>query len=175
MEILALLNPHSKDLRMLPPGFQHLTSQDISHALSYIKTKGPRLVGRYKHAEQLVYKKSLNDELFKAMQKTAKLNKWKNTQSLHKLTEIAVDVYCHQPRCKTCKGIGERMWGARKIVCPTCNGSTWLQISDAEISRTIGVDPSNYHRVHKDRMTIAMRILADWDRICCGVIAKSIR
>ncbi len=175
MEILALLNPHSKDLRMLPPGFQHLTSQDISHALSYIKTKGPRLVGRYKHAEQLVYKKSLNDELFKAMQKTAKLNKWKNTQSLHKLTEIAVDVYCHQPRCKTCKGIGERMWGARKIVCPKCGGSTWNRIYDTDIAEAAGIDHSAYAKTHKERFGAAMETLRQWDRICCEVLRKSMR
>lgn len=175
MEILALLNPHGKDLRMLPPGFQHLTSTDISHAISFIKTKGPRLVGRYKHAEQEVFKNSLNNELLIVLQKTAKANKWKNIESLQRLADVAVNLYCRPQRCSQCKGVGKRIWGDRIIVCDKCDGSTWNTYSDAEIAKAIGIDRSNFGRVHKERLSVAIRILIDWDRICCSTIRKSMR
>lgn len=175
MEILALLNPHGKDLRMLPPGFQHLTSTDISHAISFIRTKGPRLIGRYKHAEQEVFKNSLNNELLISLQKTAKANKWKNTENLQRLADVAISLYCKPKRCTQCKGIGRRKWGDRIIVCSKCDGSTWNTYSDASISRFLGVEPSNFVRVHKERLSVAIRTLIDWDRICCNTIRKSMR
>lgn len=175
MEILALLNPHSKDLRMLPPGFQHLTPSDISHAVSFIRTKGPRLVGRYKHAEQEVFRNPLNKELLIILSKTAKANKWKNIDNLQMLADVAVTLYCKPQRCTQCKGVGRRKWGDRIIICDKCDGSTWNSLSDAVIARAIGVDPSNFIRVHKERLSVAIRILIDWDRICCNTIRKSMR
>lgn len=174
-ELLAQLNPHSKDLRMLPPGFQALTAIDIAHALGRINKKGPRLLLRYKYAEHEQFFEPLNVELILTITKTAETEKWKNLATLSRLCHIAIQIVCRQPRCNKCKGIGERMWGSRRIVCPSCRGNSWQRIYDTDIAAQLGVEAKAYGKTYKKRLGAAMDILRDWEIVALASLKKSMR
>lgn len=174
-ELLAQLNPHSKDLRMLPPGFQAITAIDIAHAVGRINKKGARLLIRYKYAGHDQFFPSLVRELITEVKKISLKERWRNKQDEEKLSQIAILIFSRQPRCGKCRGIGSRMWGARKITCPTCRGNSWQRIYDSDISDTLGIKSTTYAKTHKRRLGAAMSVLTDWEQDALRVLNKSMR
>lgn len=174
-ELLAQLNPHCKDLRMLPPGFQAITAIDIAHAVGRINKKGARLLLRYKYAGHDQFYQPFVRELMTELKKIAAKEKWRNRQDEKKLSEIAILIFSRQPRCEKCHGIGERMWGARKITCPVCRGNTWKRIFDSDISDKLGIKSSTYAKTHKRRLGAAISILSDWEKDGLIALCKSMR
>lgn len=174
-ELLAQLNPHSKDLRMLPPGFQAITAIDIAHAIGRIPKKGARLLMRYKYAGHDKFYPSLVRELVTELKKIASREKWRNKQDEEKLSQVAIAIFARQPRCGKCHGIGSRMWGARKITCPACHGNTWQRIFDTDISDYFGIKSTTYAKTHKRRLGAAMTVLGDWEKDGLAVFNRTMR
>ena len=174
VELLALLNAKIKDIRLLPPGFEHITDQDISFALSFVPGDGPRLLGRIKYADQTAFLASLEYNLYKELKHRARLEKWRNLRPLRALSRLAVSVYTSPKRCKRCRGIGEKKWGAKIIVCPRCEGSTWEPIFSVDFADAIGVSDTRWPTWRK-RLGTALDILAGWDDLCIRGFSKALK
>lgn len=175
MEILALLNPRTKDLQSIPAGFEQLNSQDIAHAIGFINAMGPRLLARYKYANHSIFGVPLKDCLLKIMQKQAQRRKWRKSALLDTVCFLAIKMYCHPKRCENCRGIGQRVWGSRLIICPKCQGSTWHSVKNTEVAEVLGIDADTYEKHWKAKLGIATTTLQDWDRECCKEIKKALR
>lgn len=176
MEIFSLLNPHTKDLSRVEPGFESLKSIDVAHGLTFIRHRGARLLARVKYADQKSFETSLINELTKQLHKVAKRNKWKmrKAEFLESISKISVVVYCHHPKCKLCRGVGSRIVEDKKIVCPRCNGSTWERINSAELSRALEIDEHAYRATWRNRFSAAISALSDWDRDACKSMRRSL-
>ena len=187
VELISRLNAKSQDLRMLPPGFEVLTQSDLSHAISLIQIKGARLLARVAYADQKSFAPELSHELLLRLKEAAKREKWHNTAPIKKLAAVAVTVYCAPQRCQKCRGLGERMWGAKKIQCPICvatigfpgetvkRGSGWSRVYWSDIAFEIGVVKETMSRTWKRRYGLAIRVLMNWDRMVWDDLAKAIK
>lgn len=187
VELISRLNAKSQDLRMLPPGFERLGASDLSHAISLIQIKGARLLARVVYADQKSFAAELTHELLLCLKDHARLEKWHNTAPLKKLVAVAVTVYCAPQRCRKCQGIGERMWGAKKIQCPVCTatigfsdepvkrGSGWSRVYWSDIAAEIGVAKETMSRTWKRRYGLAIRTLMNWDRMVWDDLANAIK
>lgn len=174
-EIMSRLNAHAQDWGMLPPGFGSLGQQDIAMALGFVHGSGPRLLGRVRYAQQDIFAKPLAELLAKKLKLWGRNSKWKNLGPIPRLAEAAVECYCAPKRCGSCKGIGQRVWANRVIVCPACGGSTWRVYRPYEMASYIGVDDANWARTWAARLGVALDILAGWDRRCLAGFDRSLR
>ena len=174
LELLSYLEPKTQDIRGLPPGFGKLNQADIAHALSYVHGRGPRLLGRVKYALQDEFLAPLEYQLTKSLKHRARVEYWRAIGPLPSCSKLAVKLYARPDRCQKCDGVGERLWGARIIICPRCTNSKWEPVTNASMSRFIGVDRANFERVWKSRLGVAMAVLGGWDNRCVGGLRKAL-
>lgn len=165
LETLAILNPRSVDPRAIPTGGQPLTAHDLSHALGFIRSPGPRLLARYQYADQ----ESVRMELEKSLARELPEH-----PERPRLARLAVQVYCRRGRCPRCRGVGERTRGARRIVCPRCHGSTWERIESQDLARALGINQASFREVERI-FSVAVGTLADWDGLVARVLQKVLR
>lgn len=174
VELISRINAKAQDLRMLPPGFDRLSSSDICHAISMFDTKGARLLGRVMYADQPSFAKELQHELLLALKVAAMQEKWHNIAPLAKLSGVAVTIYCAPERCRQCKGIGQKLWGARVVRCQACtrkaeNGDVshgYQRVYFTDIAQKLGITKFSMTRIWKQRYGLAIRLLMKWDEQC---------
>lgn len=175
IELLGHLNAKGQNLSFLPAGFDSLDQEDICHAVSMVQSTGARLLGRVRYADQPVFLDELQHQLMLELKRYALREKWKNITPMVTMVRIIPDMYCKVPRCRKCKGIGQRMWGNRLVTCRVCRGHGWEFIPQSDIAEKLKVSESEYTRTWRKRVGLAFDILARWDQILCDEFAKAIR
>jgi hypothetical protein len=173
-EILARLNPKTPDMRMLPVGYANLSPSDIAHAVSMIPSVGGRFLARAAYAGDYLSAHGLAKCLLEYARSEAEKRRWRNILPLSIACHETVRHYISPQRCTHCNGIGERIWGGRKITCQHCNGSTWERVFNADIAKKIGVSEENYSRTWNSRMALLSAKLREWDNECCQHLSRAL-
>lgn len=173
-ELLGRLNAKGSDLRMLPPGFGRYTQADVAHALSFVQSKGARLVGRVRYARQMEFADELIHELVMGLKRKAKRERWKGIAPITRIATVAVSMYASPRRCQQCQGVGARKWGAKVLVCDKCKGSSWETTANEDIIGAIGVDAEAWDKTWQRRFGFAMEELGRWDSECIRDLRKAL-
>lgn len=173
-ELIARLNPKAQGLEQGPPTFGAISQIDIAHAIAHVPDEGARLLVRVRYAEQPEFRQELILHVTERLIRRASQQKWRNRKPLPQLAAVAVDTFTRPRRCSACRGIGERMWGHRKIVCQQCGGSTWNPYRPSELARAMGVSWHAWENTWAERLGIALDVLGSMDHMALNGLHRAL-
>jgi len=156
-EVLTRLAPKSAQMIRMP-GESDLTVADIAAACAGANQTGlnillAKVVGDRSAHKPLFY------AIYRQITEIAIKEKWKfrrGEERIRSLVNLALYEYVGEPRCPACKGTRY----TQQTKCRTCGGSGYMRLDDKQRAIALGIHPSVWLRVWKDRYARVFQVLS---------------
>ena len=179
-ELISRLNAKTQSYSIQIQGNRNtLTPSDIAAAIGLARApEAAKYLARVRYAGQLELSSKVTYALFDIINKKYHPHTKRKSYKSGLLTDmamLAVGEYVQSDRCKSCRGVGERLIDHQKVLCPDCEGVGITLKHDEPRSVKLGLVRSTWNQSGKFTSWSKiyremLYILGNWDRKICNQI-----